>query len=329
MSMIVPRRGLLLGGAALAAAAALPMAPRMAGAQVPRATEQAPGFYRHRVGEIEVTALLDGNLAFPNAALPNLFRNYDAEVANRLRAEAFTPPGGVPLAVNAFLINTGSQLILVDAGAARALGPTLGQIPRALAAAGVTPDQIGTIMLTHLHRDHSAGLLQQDGSALFPRAELWVAEAEAAYWTDAGEESRAPAPLRPFFAPASAALAAYVGRVRRIATETEAAPGVRTVPIPGHTPGHFGVRVSSGDQQMLMIADVVHAQSLQFARPDWSISFDSDPEMAARTRTRVLDMAAADRFVIAGSHLAFPGLGHVTRRSEGFGFVPLMWRSPL
>jgi glyoxylase-like metal-dependent hydrolase (beta-lactamase superfamily II) len=324
MSITMPRRGLLLGGAAIAAAATLPAA-----AQLPRAGEQAPGFYRHRVGDIEVTALLDGNLAFPDAALPNLFRAYDAEVANRLRAEAFAPPGGVPLAVNAFLVNTGSRLILVDGGAARALGPNLGQIPRALAAAGGAPDQIETILLTHLHRDHSAGLLQQDGSALYPRAELWVAEAEAAYWTDAGEESRAPAPLRPFFAPARAALAAYAGRVRRIATETEAAPGVRTVPIPGHTPGHFGVRVSSGDQQMLMVADLVHAQSLQFARPDWSISFDSDPDTAARTRARILEMAATDRFVIAGSHLSFPGLGHVARRSEGFAFVPLMWRSPL
>jgi glyoxylase-like metal-dependent hydrolase (beta-lactamase superfamily II) len=324
MRTSLSRRGLVLGGAALAAAGALP-----ARAQVPRATEQAPGFYRHRVGEIEVTALLDGNLAFPDAALPALFRGYDAAVADRLRAEAFAPPGGVPLAVNAFLVNTGARLILVDAGAARALGPALGQIPRALAAAGVAPAQVDTILLTHLHRDHSAGLMQQDGSALFPRAELWVAEAEAAYWTDAGEESRAPAPLRPFFGPARAALAAYAGRVRRIATETEAAPGVRTLPIPGHTPGHFGVRVSSGDQQMLMIADVVHAQSLQFARPDWSISFDSDPDTAARTRSRILDMAAADRFVIAGSHLTFPGLGHVARRAEGFGFVPLMWRSPL
>jgi glyoxylase-like metal-dependent hydrolase (beta-lactamase superfamily II) len=324
MSIILPRRGLLLGGGALAASSALP-----ASAQVARATEQAPGFYRHRVGDIEVTALLDGNIAFADAALPNLFRGYDATVADRLRAEAFTPPGGVPLAVNAFLINTGSRLILVDAGAARALGPTLGQIPRALAAAGVGLEQIDTILLTHLHRDHSAGLLQQEGSALFPRAELWVAEAEAAYWSDPGEESRAPAPLRPFFAPARAALAAYAGRIRRIGLETEAAPGVRILPMPGHTPGHFGVRVSSGDQQMLMIADVVHAQALQFARPDWSISFDSDPETAARTRARIFDMAATDRFVIAGSHLAFPGLGYVARRSEGYGFVPLMWRSPL
>ncbi|MGK7865480.1 MBL fold metallo-hydrolase [Falsiroseomonas sp. E2-1-a4] len=321
----LPRRGALLGSLAAVAAFGSGTAP----AAVPLATQQAPGFYRHRVGEIEVTALLDGNLAFPDAALPNLFRNYDAAIGTRLKTEAFNAPGGVPLAVNAFLVNTGTRLILVDAGAAAALGPNLGQIPRNLRAAGVALEDIDAIVLTHLHRDHAAGMLTAEGAALFPRAEVLVAEAEAAYWSDSGEETRAPAPLRPFFGPARAVLAAYGSRVRRIGLETEVAPGVRTLAIPGHTPGHLGVHVASGGAQFLMWGDVVHAQSLQFARPDWSISFDSDPDLAARTRSRIFDMAATDRIVVAGSHLAFPAIGHVARRSEGYGFVPAMWRSPL
>jgi glyoxylase-like metal-dependent hydrolase (beta-lactamase superfamily II) len=325
--MNLPRRGLLLGSLASVAALGGTIVP--AGAAVPRASEQAPGFYRHRVGDIEVTPLLDGNLAFPDAALPNLFQRYDAAIGTRLKAEAFDAPGGVPLAVNAFLVNTGSRLVLVDAGAAAALGPALGQIPRNLRAAGVTLQDIDAVVLTHLHRDHAAGMLTADGAALFPRAEVLVAEAEAAYWSDTGEETRAPAPLRPFFGPARAVLAAYGNRLRRIGTETEVAPGVRTLAIPGHTPGHLGVHVASGGAQFLMWGDVVHSQTLQFARPDWSISFDSDPDLAARTRTRIFDMAATDRIVIAGSHLGFPGIGHVARRSEGYGFMPALWRSPL
>lgn len=317
------RRELLLGTAALAATAAVP-----AGAQVAPASRQAPGFYRHRVGEIEVTALLDGTIAFPDAALPNLFARYDAETANRLRADAFVAPGGVPLAVNAFLVTIGTRRILIDAGAASALGPNLGQIPANLAAAGLAADDIETIVLTHMHRDHAVGLMQADGSAAFPRAELLVAEAEAAYWSDPGEETRAPPPLRPFFAPARAVLAAYGSRVRRIGTETEVAPGLRTLAIPGHTPGHLGVQIASGDAQLLMWADVVHAQALQFARPDWSISFDSDPDLTAQSRRRLFDMAATDRIAVAGSHLAFPGIGYVARRGEGYAFVPTMWRSP-
>jgi len=318
------RRGVVAGAAALLAARALP-----AGAAAPPATEQMAGVYRHRVGDIQVTSLLDGNVAFPDAALPNLFARFDAETAARLRAEAFVPAGAVPLAVNAFLVNAGGRLILIDAGAATALGPTLGQLPRALTAAGVTPADIDVIVLTHLHRDHSARLMAAGGGALFPNAELLVAEAEVAYWTDAANEASAPAPLRPFFAPARQALSAYGARVRRIAPETEVAPGVRTLAVPGHTPGHLGVRIASGNDQLLMWGDVVHTQALQFPRPDWSISFDSDPALAAQTRMRLFDMAATDRIVVAGSHLSFPGLGHVTRRSEGFGFVPLMWRSAL
>jgi glyoxylase-like metal-dependent hydrolase (beta-lactamase superfamily II) len=124
-------------------------------------------------------------------------------------------------------------------------------------------------------------------------------------------------------------ISAYGNRVKRIALESEVVSGVRTVPIPGHTPGHIGVHVSSGSDQFLMWSDVVHAQSLQVARPDWSISFDSDPELAARTRVRVFDQVATDRIVVAGSHLAFPGLGYVVKRTEGYDFAPVMWRSPL
>lgn len=326
MTSMIGRREVLLGAGALGLAAAPPHA---AEARAPLAAAQAPGFYRHRVGSIEVTALLDGNFAFPNQALPSLFARYDEAIANRLRREAFGPAQGVPLAVNAFLVNTGDRLILIDAGAARALGPNLGQIQANLQAAGVAPGDIDVIVCTHMHRDHCAGLLTESGEAVFPNAELQIAEADVAYWTDTAAEASAPAPLKPFFPVARQVVAAYGNRVKRIALESEVASGVRTQAIPGHTPGHIGVHVASGSDQLLMWSDVVHAQSLQFARPDWSISFDSDPALAAQTRVRVFDQVATDRIVIAGSHLTFPGLGYVVKRSEGYDFVPAMWRSPL
>lgn len=313
-----------VGAAALAAAGGRPGI-----AAAPKAGEQVPGIYRHRVGGIEVTVVLDGTIAFPDAALPNLFAAYEAETAARLRAEAFVPAGGVPLAVNAFLVNTGNRLVLIDAGAARVLGPTLGRLPRNLRAAGVSPADVDQIVVTHLHRDHAAGLLTGEGTALFPRAELLVAEAEAAYWTDPGNETQAPQRLRPFFAPARQVVAAYGDRIRRIVSDTEVTSGIRTLAVPGHTPGHLGVTIADGNEQLLMWSDVVHTQALQFPRPDWSIAFDSDPDLAAQTRRRMFDMAATDRLLVAGSHLSFPGLGHVARRSEGYGFVPVMWRASL
>jgi glyoxylase-like metal-dependent hydrolase (beta-lactamase superfamily II) len=303
--------------------------PGLALARAPMATQQVPGLYRLRIGSIEVTALLDGHTSFPDQALPGLFPDYDATTADRLRRQAFIPPGGVPLAVNAYLINTGPQLILVDAGAAGALGPTLGQIPGNLAAAGLDPSQIDTIIVTHFHRDHAAGLLNSQGQALFPNAELVVAEAEVAYWDDDAAMAAARPAVRNFFEPARRALAPYRSRLRRITPGQDVAPGVATLPLAGHTPGHIGVRVHSGADQLVMWGDVVHTQALQMPRPDWSIAFDSDPPLAAETRRRIFDVAATDRVLVAGMHLDFPGIGHVVRRQEGYGFEPLAWRSAL
>lgn len=316
-----------LAATALGASALLHSAGAMA--RAPLATTQVPGLYRLRIGAIEVTALLDGHTAFTDQALPNLFPAYDAAAAERLRHQAFVPPGGIPLAVNAYLVNTGAQLILVDAGAAGALGPTLGQIPRNLAAAGVEPSQIDAILITHFHRDHAAGLLDQEGRALFPNAELIAAEAEIAYWDDDAAMSAARPAVRNFFEPARRSLAPYRSRLRRITPGQDVAPGVTTLPLPGHTPGHMGVRVHSGSEQMMMWGDLVHTQSLQMPRPDWSIAFDSDPAQAAETRRRTFDAAATDRMLIAGMHLNFPGIGYVVRRQEGYGFEPMAWRSAL
>ncbi|MBC9209439.1 MBL fold metallo-hydrolase [Roseomonas aerophila] len=323
------RRGFLQGsGLAVAGLAAVALGGPVRAA-APLATQQVPGLYRHRVGPIEVTALLDGHIGFQDQALPGLFPDYDAEVAARLRQQAFVPAGAVPLAVNAYLINTGPRLILVDAGAAGALGPTLGQLPRNLAAAGLTPADVDTIILTHAHRDHAAGLLDAQGGALFPNAELVIAESELRYWDDDAAMAQARPAIRAFFAPARQALAPYRARLRPVQPGQDAAPGVTTVALPGHSPGHMGVRVHAGAEQLLLWGDVVHTQALQMPRPDWSIAFDSDPAQAAETRRRVFDMAATDRLTVAGMHMDFPGIGHVVRRVEGYGFQPLAWRSAL
>jgi glyoxylase-like metal-dependent hydrolase (beta-lactamase superfamily II) len=322
------RRDVLRGVSLAAAGLAAPFAmPRLAGAGAPLAQQQVPGLYRLRIGQLEVTALLDGHTAFQDQALPGLFPNYDAAVAGRLRQQAFMPAGAVPLAVNAYLVNTGGRLILIDAGAAGALGPTLGQIPRNLAAAGLTPAQVDTIVITHFHRDHAAGLLDAEGHALFPNAEL--AEAEVAYWDDDAAMSQARPAVRSFFEPARRSLAPYRDRLRRITPGQEVSAGVVTLPLPGHTPGHMGVRVHSGPEQLIVWGDVVHTQALQMPRPDWSIAFDSDPGLAAETRRRAFDMAATDRLLVAGMHLDFPGIGYVVRRQEGYGLEPLPWRSAL
>lgn len=313
----------------LAAALAAPALPLLASLPQPvlaRAVPpagQVPGLYRFKVGAFEVTSINDGML---NITLDQ-FPAADRAGAEALLQRAFQPPAAIPTAVNAYLVNTGDRLVLIDTGTAAAMGPSLGKVGANLKAAGVDPADVDLVVLTHMHPDHANGLIDPAGAAVFGKAELAVAEAEYGFWTDDGILSRAPAEVHPFFAMARAAVKPYAGdRLTRFGKEAEIAPGIRVLAAPGHTPGHSMIEVTSGDDRLLIWGDIVHAAALQFAKPDWAINFDVDQQAAIASRKRVLDRVAADRVLIAGAHLAFPGIGHVGRVGDGYEFVPAFWQ---
>lgn len=313
----------------LAAALAAPALPLLASLPQPvlaRAVPpagQVPGLYRFKVGAFEVTSINDGML---NITLDQ-FPAADRAGAEALLQRAFQPPAAIPTAVNAYLVNTGDRLVLIDTGTAAAMGPSLGKVGANLKAAGVDPADVDLVVLTHMHPDHANGLIDPAGAAVFGKAELAVAEAEYGFWTDDGILSRAPAEVHPFFAMARAAVKPYAGdRLTRFGKEAEIAPGIRVLAAPGHTPGHSMIEVTSGDDRLLIWGDIVHAAALQFAKPDWAINFDVDQQAAIASRKRVLDRVAVDRVLIAGAHLAFPGIGHVGRVGDGYEFVPAFWQ---
>jgi glyoxylase-like metal-dependent hydrolase (beta-lactamase superfamily II) len=307
---------------ALSASAMLAAVPRLATAAAPLAGTQVPGLRRLKIGGIEVTALLDGHLPIPHELFPGAAA--DPATANRLTDEAFLPRGPVTTPVNAFLVNTGPRLVLVDTGTANLMGPGLGRLAAHLTAAGVRPEQVDAVLLTHVHPDHFGGLVA-DGRPVFQNAEVLVPEADHAFWTDEGIASRAPADFQPFFAAARATIRACGDKVRRFAPGGEVAPGVTSIAAPGHTVGHTAYRIASGNEQLLIWGDVVHVAPFQFAQPDWSIAFDTDQDQARATRRRLLDLVATDRVQVAGAHLPFPGFGHVARAGNGYAFVPTPW----
>jgi glyoxylase-like metal-dependent hydrolase (beta-lactamase superfamily II) len=289
-----------------------------------QASPRAPrgyGLPNRKIGSIDVTPLLDGYI---DVAPDGIIGAEPAE-AIALAASAFQAPGSRRIPVNAYLLRVGGRLILVDTGAARGMGATLGRLPMALEAAGVSPDQVDVVLISHMHPDHINGALTPEGDAVFPNAELFVSDADYDFWHDEANLSRAPEDMKPFFLGARKAAAAYAPRLRRFSGESEILGPIRSVPLPGHTPGHAGFIMESDGEGLFIWADVVHIAVYQFVRPEWGLAFDTDPHMAAATRNRALERASSDRMLVAGMHLPFPGFGHVAREGKGYRFVPAEW----
>jgi glyoxylase-like metal-dependent hydrolase (beta-lactamase superfamily II) len=286
--------------------------------------KQIPGVYHRRIGDVVVTALSDGTLERTH----EMMRDVTAEATQRHLADAFRP--AIVISVNAFLVYSANRLALIETGSGNYLGPTAGHLHVSLAAAGVAPGEIEAILLTHMHPDHSAGLTNlATGERNFPNAELVVHENEPRHWSDDAAMARGnERERRLFFQQAREQMAPYHDRMR-LFRAGEVFPGVTAVPSHGHTPGHTAFRIASGNEQLLIWGDTVHIPEVQVPRPDVTVVVDTDPAAAAAARRRMFDMAASDRLLVTGMHLHFPGFGHISRRGDGFAFLPEAWQQTL
>lgn len=287
--------------------------------QVP--TQQIPGVYHRRIGDIVVTALSDGYLD----GTVDVLRNITSGDAERMLHDSFRP--GRRTSVNAYLIHSAGRLALIETGSGDYLLPTAGKLQQNLKTAGVDPAAIEKVILTHMHPDHSAGLTDpKTGRKFFPNAELVVHENEPRHWHDnAAMAAASERAQRLYFQCAREQMAPYHNVMHTFSGPTEVFPGVRSVPLHGHTPGHSGYMISSGDDSLLIWGDIVHVPEIQVPRPDVTIEFDTDSHAAAATRRRVFDMAATDRLLIAGMHVHFPGFAHVAKHGDSYAMLPEPW----
>lgn len=287
--------------------------------QVP--TQQIPGVYHRRIGDIVVTALSDGYLDGTIEVLQSIT---GAEASQMLK-DQFRP--GRRTSVNCYLVYSAGRLALVETGSGDYLLPTAGKLQQNLKAAGVDPASIDTVILTHMHPDHSAGLTDpKTGRRLFPNAELVVHENEPKHWNDDGAMSRASERAKKmYFQCAREQIAPYHNQMRTWSTAREVFPGITSVPLHGHTPGHSGYMIASGNESLLIWGDIIHVPEIQIPRPEVTIEFDTDPHAAAATRKRVFDMVTTDRQLIAGMHVHFPGFAHLVRNGDGYLMLPEPW----
>jgi glyoxylase-like metal-dependent hydrolase (beta-lactamase superfamily II) len=291
-------------------------------AEAPMVKTQVPGYYRMQLGQFEMTALYDGRIELD----AQLLKNVQPGDLDRLLKRFFVGNPKMATSVNAYLINTGPHLVLVDAGAGKLFGDSLGHIAENIKAAGYDPSQVDTILITHMHGDHIGGLNDAEGKPVYPNANIFVAKAESDFWLSEEKAEKAPEEQKRFFNMARDISSQYLanGKWQTFVPGGELVPGIRAIDVKGHTPGHTAYVVGSDKQKLVIWGDVIHAYAVQFAKPSTSIDFDIDQKQAVMTRCALMKTIAADGSLVAGMHLPFPGIGHIRAEGEGsYAWVPI------
>jgi glyoxylase-like metal-dependent hydrolase (beta-lactamase superfamily II) len=285
---------------------------------------QVPGYYRAGIGQFQVTAIQDGISLMSR----DLFFGISETEKEELLSRMFIT-GDIPSSVNAYLINTGTKLVLVDAGAGSVYGSTLGHLPENLRAAGYKPCQIDAVLITHAHPDHIGGLLDDKDKPVYPKATVYISVPESDFWMSEENEANAPEMMKSLFALVQKTAAIYsAGEKWKTFYDGEAPipgiAGITAILTPGHSAGMAAFEISSNDQKLLLWGDIVHASAIQMPNPFVSFAYDLDYGGAISSRLGQLECVAAEKGLVAGSHLAFPGFGHVRKDGQqSFTWVPV------
>lgn len=316
------RRQVLATSAALAAASVLP-----ASAAAPKVGTQAPGFFRFNVGDFEVTALHDGTVEakidekrIPNAKLEDVLA---------LMQSQYMPTDPAINSFNTLVVNTGSKLVLIDSGFNNNGQPTTGRMAANMAAAGIDPKTIDTVLISHFHPDHINGVRSKDGELVYPNAEIIVPPADVKHFMDEAKMNAVPEAARGAFKTAMRVFGPNIKDVAQGEWGKEWAPGITAIQSDGHTLGHTSFVVSSGNKALLVIGDASNDPRIFARRPEWHLGFDMDKPRAVETRKKLLDMASADKMQVSFYHAAFPATGFVAKNGAAYDWFPASYRDVL
>lgn len=290
--------------------------------------KQVAGYYQYQSGQTQITALLDGT----NYISPNLFKGLsEQQIHASLKKYYADQAKGVQTSVNAFLVNTGHALVLVDSGAASCFGSHLGSVLSNLKASGYKPEQVNTILLTHLHPDHVCGI-SKNGIANFPNATVYVSNTEANYWLNPEQIKKLPQTQQAGYLATvekiKQAIAPYQAKQRfKTYKLGDQIQGFNVISTPGHTPGHFSYELKTANEIIVFIGDIVHSHSIQFDHPATAIGYDVDPKQAVATRLKQFAEYAKHGETIAAPHLPFPGIGHIySADGKSYQWIPVHFK---
>lgn len=290
---------------------------------------QGAGFYRFKVGTLECTSVSDGLINIPSDVF---FTAPQSEIEQVLR-ENFLPTDKIALHINTLVVKTGGKVVLMDTGGGNDLGATAGFLPVNLQRAGIAPREITDVVFTHSHFDHIGGTINAANKFNYPNARYHISQIE---WEKAmnpkelfAETKMDAATVKALSDSIKHNLLPLKDRIALFKSDSEIVPGIRALTAYGHTPGHAVYLVESGDERLLFTGDLIHHAAVQFARPEWSMFGDSHPQEAIARRKQILDRVVAERLLIMGSHLPFPGIGHVRAgdaQRKSYQWIPIEWQ---
>jgi glyoxylase-like metal-dependent hydrolase (beta-lactamase superfamily II) len=254
-----------------------------------------------QVGKLKLTVLHDAQFVVPNDAKTFGVDATPAAMSDLLRA-AGAPTDRITVSVNVLLVHVGRRVVLIDTG----VGPKAhGTLMASLGEAKVSPKSVTDILITHTHGDHTGGLLDENGHLAFPKATIRMASAEWAWMQKTGPQEF---------------VKAISDHVRTFEPGAQVAPGVTSIALAGHTPGHVGYEIVSGDSHLLDVGDLVHSTIVSLEKPQWTLQFDSDSSLAKTTRHDTLARLAQDQELVYAPHFPFPGVGHIVAKGDGFAW---------
>ncbi len=315
--MNVDRRTMIAGTIAATAAGLSDIRPSEAAA--PMATSQAPGFYRYKIGDLQVTAINDGFFKRP---LDGLIRNAEVSAVQKSLEEAGRPTDGLTIPFTTLVVNDGKKLTLIDTGNGNSGAPTSGTWMSNFRAAGFAPEQVDAIVISHFHGDHINGLRLKEGAAVFTNAEIHVPEPEWAFWMDDSKMAAAPDAMKGAFQNVRRVFEPLKAGIKQYKPGAEVVTGVNSIAAHGHTPGHCTFVIGG---KLLALSDTANHPDLFVRNPSWQLVFDMDGAASEATRRKMLDMAIADKLQVAFYHAPFPATGNIVKDGSGYRMLPVAW----